>query len=113
MHAAKIIVREVQSASRFQVPELLRESVRQTGKTSHLHPHGQVLALDMRGTDSVGIGIAGSHFGYNLDDWAWGVFRICVMLPILTIELYQLREVHFGAECFLDVTAIEHVPIRC
>ena len=35
MHATEIIVGEVQSASRFQVRQLLRESVRQTCKVTH------------------------------------------------------------------------------
>ena len=47
MHTAEIIVREVQSASRFQVRQLFRESVRQPGKPPHLHPHRQVLPFDM------------------------------------------------------------------
>jgi hypothetical protein len=47
MHTAEIIVREVQSASGFQVRQLLRESVRQPGESPHLHSHGQVLPLDV------------------------------------------------------------------
>jgi len=57
MHAAEIIVREVQSTSRFQVRQPLRESVRQARKSPHLHPHGQVLPLDVRGADAVGVTI--------------------------------------------------------
>src|ERR1035438_5499273 len=94
MHATEIIVCEMQSTSRFQVPKFLRESVRQARESPHLHPHGEVLALDMRGTDASRIGIAVSHLGYNLNDWAWGVFCIRIMLPILPVELYQLREVN-------------------
>lgn len=39
MHAAEIIVREVQSASGLQALESLRESVREPRKSPHLHSH--------------------------------------------------------------------------
>ena len=38
MNAAKIIVREVQSASGLQVRQLLRKSVRQARESAHLRP---------------------------------------------------------------------------
>jgi hypothetical protein len=87
MYAAEIIVREVQSASRFQVPQPLRESVSQPSESAHLHSHGQVLPFDMAGADAGRVRVTGSHLGYNLNDWRWGVFCICVMLPILAIQL--------------------------
>jgi len=47
VNPAEIIVREVQSASGFQMPELLRESVRKARKSPHLHPHREILPLDV------------------------------------------------------------------
>jgi hypothetical protein len=69
MNAHEIIVREVQSASGFQVRKFLRESVRQSRKPSHLHPHGQVLPFDVGRAYPRRIRIAIPHSGYNLDDW--------------------------------------------
>jgi hypothetical protein len=39
---------KMQRDRRLQVFKLLSESVGQTGKTPHAHPHGQVLTLDIR-----------------------------------------------------------------
>ena len=66
----------------------------------------------MAGAYSLGVRIAIPHLGYNLDDWAWGILCIGVMLPVLAIELDYLREVYLRAERILDVTVIEHVSIR-
>ena len=72
MHAAEIVMREVQSASGFQVRQLLRESIRQPSKPPHLHSHSQILPLDMRRANMLRVRVACPHFGYDLDDWAWG-----------------------------------------
>jgi hypothetical protein len=73
MDTHKIIVREVQSASRFQVRQLLRESVSQASESAHRHSHGEVLPLDVRCADVFRVGPAVSNLGYDLHDWAWGV----------------------------------------
>jgi hypothetical protein len=41
----------MQSASRFQIRQLLRESVRQARESPHLHPHRKILTLNMAGTN--------------------------------------------------------------
>jgi len=58
MDATEIMVREVQSASGFQVRQAFRESVRQARKTSHLHSNGQVLSLYKAGAHVRRIGRA-------------------------------------------------------
>src|SRR5437763_839983 len=94
MNTAEIVIREMQSASRFQVGDFLRESVRQARKPSHHHSHGQVLPFNMAGTDMLFIGVPLLDSGYNLHDWAWGVFRRTVVLAIVAVQLDKLREVH-------------------
>ena len=47
MDAAKVVVREVQGGRRFQVFQLLTESVGQPGQSPHAHPHGEILPLDV------------------------------------------------------------------
>lgn len=61
MNPAKIIEGKVQRESGPVVFELLREAIRQPGETSNLHPHGEVLALDIRGANAARVGIS--------DDW--------------------------------------------
>ena len=73
MDATEIIVREVQSASGFQVRQLFRETVSQAGESAHRHSHGEVLPLDMRCADVIGVRSAITNLGYDLHDWAWGV----------------------------------------
>jgi hypothetical protein len=51
MNTAEIVIREVQSASSFQVVQFLTESVGEARKPSHHHSHGKVLSLDVAGAD--------------------------------------------------------------
>jgi hypothetical protein len=44
---AEIVVREVQASRRPKVLPLLAEAVRKARQTAHLHPHREVLALNM------------------------------------------------------------------
>ena len=41
MNATEIVIREVQGDGGFQVRQLLAERIGESGKASHLHPHGQ------------------------------------------------------------------------
>src|SRR5580698_9082337 len=107
MHAHEIIVREVQSASGLQIRQLLRESVRQACKPPHLHSHGEVLPLDVGRAYPRRVAVAITHLGYNLSDWRWGILRVRVMLPVLAVQLDQLREVYLRAR-ILDVAVVEH-----
>ncbi len=47
MYAAQIVVREVQRDSRFQVRQLLAESIRQSRKSAKVHSHRQILSLNL------------------------------------------------------------------
>lgn len=40
------------------------------------------------------IRIASPHLGYNLDDWAWGDDPSRIMLPVVAVQLHQLREIY-------------------
>ena len=82
MNTAEIVIREVQSASRFQVVQFLAKGIGQARKPSHHHSHGQVLPFDVTGTDFLRVGVALHDLGYNLEDWTWGVFRRAVMLAM-------------------------------
>jgi hypothetical protein len=56
--AAKIVVREMQAERGPVVLPLLREAIRQSRESPHLHSHGEVLAFDNRGANAARIGIA-------------------------------------------------------
>lgn len=102
MNTAEIVVTKVQSYRGFQIVQLLRESIGQSGKASHLHSHGQVLSFHETSRDALRIGFALSDLGYNLDDRARGVFCRAVVLPIIAVQFHELSEINFGAKRLLN-----------
>jgi hypothetical protein len=97
MHTAEIVVSEVQRDSGFQVRQFFAECIREPRKSSHRHPHGQVLPFDKRRADMLRIRIASSDLGYNPRDAWWGVSRIgSIELPEVAKHLRKLGEVHLG-----------------
>jgi hypothetical protein len=76
MNTAKIVIREVQSYSGFQVRQLFAEPIRKARKAAHRRSHGQVLSFDKRCADVLRIGPTVDDFGHNLRDSWWGqIFR--------------------------------------
>jgi len=49
MHAAKVVMHEVQCNRAFKVFNLFAESIGKPRESAHSHAHGQVLALDVAG----------------------------------------------------------------
>jgi hypothetical protein len=94
MNTAEIVIREVQRDSGFQIFQLFRESIGQSGKPSHLHSHGQILPFHVRRADMFLIRVPLFNLGYRLKYWAWGVFGRVVMLAVIAVQLYKLRKVH-------------------
>lgn len=47
----------------------------------------------MASTNTIRIRAAGAYLGYNLDNWAWGVFSGGIMLAVVTVQLRELSEV--------------------
>jgi hypothetical protein len=94
MHAAEVVIREVQSDGSFQMRQLLAERIGKPRQSPHLHSYGQVLPLDVRRANVLRVRIASPHLGYNLDDWAWGVPPSRIMLPVVAVQLHQLREIY-------------------
>ena len=94
MNTAQIVIREVQSASRFQVVQFLAKGIGQARKPSHHHSHGEVLPFNMTRTDFLFVRVSLHDLGYNLEDWTWGVLCRAVVLAIVAIQLDKLREIH-------------------
>lgn len=90
--SAEIVPSEIEGEHCVKFVPLFRKRIRQTGKSTHLHSHGQVLALDMRSANLAHIGIpedgnlfATGAFGRRVAGFALGTGGI---------ELHQLREVN-------------------
>ncbi len=58
MNVAKVVVHEVQRHGMTVILDLLAKSVCQARKTAHPHAHRQVLALDVRSADVLGVRVA-------------------------------------------------------
>src|ERR1035438_7786805 len=56
MNPAEVVVHVKQSDHRDVVLDLLREGVRQPRKAPHVHPHVEILSLNVAGADMLGIG---------------------------------------------------------
>ena len=113
MHAAEIIVGEVQGDSGLKMRQLLAESIREPRKSPHRHSHSQVLPLHKRRADMVRVGVALSDFGYNPRDAWWGVPRIGrIELPEVTEHFRELREVYVRAEALGNSHGVVIQPVR-
>jgi hypothetical protein len=93
MHSTEVVPSKVQRDGCLQVFQLLAERIRKPRESAHLHPHREVLAFDVAGADVCGIGPSVADFGYNLRDWAWGVFFI----PML-VKAWATRRPQNGRE---------------
>lgn len=58
MNLAEVVIHEMERNGMSVILDLLAEGVRQPSEAAHVHPHGQVLALDVTGRDMTGIRIA-------------------------------------------------------
>ena len=92
MNAAEVVVREIQRKRRPVVLKLLRESVGQASESPNLHPHGEVLTLNVRRANTFRIGgthnwdhLRAHHFSRAIARFA---FRECA------VHFYQSREIH-------------------
>jgi hypothetical protein len=98
MNTAKIVIREVQGDSGFQVRQLFAERIREPRKAPKLHSHGQVLPLYKAGRNMLRIRIASSYPGYRPRDAWWGVPPVAIELPVVSEHLSELREVGIGSK---------------
>ena len=111
MNTAKIVIREVQGDSGFQVIQLLAESVCQPRQSANLHPQREVLPFHQTGRDVLRVRTTPSNLGYNLHDWPWGVPRSAVMLAIIAKQLFQLREIGVSSEAFSNSCGVERIGV--
>lgn len=113
VYAAEIVERKMQSNSSFQIVELFRERIGEACKPSHLHSHGQILPLYIACAYVILVRLSLSNLGYNLDDWAWGVFCSVIVLAIISVQLDQLRERHLRAKEARNFGCVEPESVCC
>ena len=78
MYTAEVIPSEVQSQGCFQVRPLFREGVRQARQSAKLHPHGEILPLNVRRANPVFVRVAHDGCWDRSDNVSRGVPRFAV-----------------------------------
>jgi hypothetical protein len=91
MHAAEVVIAEVDSQRGLEILPLFGERISQPGQPSKLHSHRQILPFDMRGTNTLGIWIAPSGHWDGVDHAGWGVAFVWVSRS--RIDLHELCEI--------------------
>jgi hypothetical protein len=112
MDSAKIIVREMQRYTGFQVRLFLAERIGEPRESAHRHTHSQVLSLHKRSADMPRIRIALSDFGYNPRDAWWGVSPTgSIILSELAEQFGKLREIDFRSKAFGNGDGVVVQPV--
>ena len=79
MNSAEVVIHEVESYGVCVVLHFFAESIRQSGKPAHRHPHGEVLPLDVGSTDVGGVRVAEDGFHVGADALGWRVAALFVV----------------------------------
>ena len=110
VNPAKIIIREIQSKRSPVILPLLAESVCQPSEAPNLHPHREVLTLDMGRAYFLGVGMAdnwdylrGNHFSRRV---APLIFRTG------PIHLDELRKINARSKAHVDGINISLEAVR-
>src|SRR6266542_5577784 len=107
MYATEIVVGKMQSASSFQIIEFLRKGIRQSRKTPDCHSEGEVASLDETSRDVARVGPSIAYLDYRFYHRRGRVSSSRVVLPIIAVQLYHLREVGLTRKHILDALPVE------
>jgi len=92
MNPDEVVMSEVQGQGALEVAELLGEGISQTGESTHLHPNGEVLTLNIRSGNELDFRAAHDRRrDRRLDAW-WAIAGLSGSLRF--VQLDQLGEVH-------------------
>src|SRR5689334_7254203 len=110
MYAGEIVPHVEQGYLILMVLNLLGESIRQPGESAHLHPHGEVLTLNIAGADVLRIGIAADDVRFDAKTLRGAV----ALLPfrIVAKHLYKLRIVNGATESLGNGSHVHLVAVR-
>lgn len=111
MHAAEVVIHEVESEGMTVIVDFLRERVGEPGEAAHLHPHREVLALDVAGRD-VAESRPAVDDGWDRADAGRRAVAPAVALRIVAVELDQHRVVDVGAERERDGFQVDAMAVR-
>src|SRR5258708_4003761 len=96
----EIAIHKVKGHGVGMIVDPLRESVREPSKAAHVHPHREVLALDVVGTYVLRIGILAHRLHLTANADRRGVSRL--VFKGSAVNLLQLSIVNIRPECTLN-----------
>ena len=110
MHAAEVVIHEVQGDRCCVVLDLLRERIRQPREPAHVHAHGEILTLHVRRGYVLRVRVAFYYLRGGTENLRRAVARLGLSLP--SVDLRQHCVVHIRAESILDGVQIHMVSVR-
>src|ERR1700677_4371517 len=111
VYPAEVIKHEVESKRMLMVLDFFGESVGQASEAPQVHPHGEILPLDVTGRDMVPVGVANDGSCHRSDALRWTVARF-ILTGLVTVHFDEHRVVNFGAEGIFNGIKINTVSVR-
>ena len=112
MNPDEIVVHIVDRERCYVVLDFLRVSICQARVSAHLHPHGQVLALDKAGADVLRVRIADLWFLLAADALRWRVAGFCgCLFNRSSVMLHQNRIIDIALKGVIDCEHVQSVTI--
>src|SRR5436853_3071670 len=110
MHSGKIVIGEVEAIRRFQICPLPAESVGESRHSAHAYPYRQIGSLNMRGTDSMLLGVPNLDLSYSLHNISRGVSLLSLSRGC--VDLDELRKFNASAQAIRDGVNIGPETVR-
>ena len=109
---AEVVISEVQCTCRFQVVQLFRESIGQSGESADRHSHREVLPFHVARGDVARIGPSVNYLNYRLYHRRRRVATGSIVLAVVTIQFYHLRKISLTGKHVLDSASVEVESVR-
>jgi hypothetical protein len=113
VYAAEVVMREVQGASGLQIVQFLRVAKGQPRKALDCLTHGEVLALYEARRDMAQVWPSVAYAYYRLYHWRRRVASGSVVLAVIAVYFYHLREVSLPCEHVFDSLPVKVESISC
>ena len=111
VYPAEVVIREVEGASGFVILQLLRERIGQASETPNRHADREILPFNVAGGNVTRIGPSITNLDYRFHHRRRRVTSSGIILPVITVYLYNLREVRLSREHIFDAPLVEVKPI--
>src|SRR5260370_5680382 len=110
MYSAEVVIHEVQRQRVLVILNLLGERIREPGETSHVHPHGEVLPLNVTSRNVIPVGIPDDGRCNSADTLRGTVARFWP-LRFVAVQLDQHRVVNLRPKSYLNGGQISSVAV--